>query len=136
MLRFILHITALTSVLFPFREMTVYQHFCHDKLITSELFERTTDSCCETTEESCDGCKNEEITLSIDDFQSVQAPNIVPSSSLVTIIAHNTQLDTNDIQRDGLFQSSANDPPVISSGKHRSILLQTFSFRPLAEISK
>ncbi len=126
MLRFILHITALTTVLFPFREMTVYQHFCHEKLISSELFEKSTDTCCEVSEESCDGCENEEITLSIDDFQSVHAPNIVSSSSLVTIIAHNTQLDTNDIQCEGLFQSSANDPPVIRSGKHRSILLQTF----------
>lgn len=125
MLRFILHITALTSVLFPFREMTVYQHFCHDKLISTELFERTTDACCEMSEETCDGCENEEITLSIDDFQSVQAPGIAPSSSLVTIIAHNTQLDTNDIQSDRLFQSSTNDP-LVRSGKHRSILLQTF----------
>lgn len=125
MLRFILHITALTSVLFPFREMTLYQHFCHDKLITSELFERTTDSCCETTEETCDGCKNEEITLSIDDFQSVQAPTIVSSTSLVTVLSYNAQLDICGIHNDRSLQPSINDPPV-RSGKHRSILLQTF----------
>ena len=125
MLRFILHITALTTLLIPIRELTVFQHFCHDKLIRTELFEKNTDDCCETSEETCDGCKNEEITLSIDDFQSVQAPTIVSSTSLVTVISHNPQLDICGIHNDRSLQPSINDPPV-RSGKHRSILLQTF----------
>ncbi len=125
MLRFILHITALTTLLIPIRELTVFQHFCHDKLIRTELFEKNTDDCCETSEESCDGCKNEEVTLSIDDFQSVSTPTILSSTSLVSIITHNTQLDISNIQSDRFLQPSINDPPA-RSGKHRSILLQTF----------
>lgn len=125
MLRFILHITALTTLLIPIRELTIFQHFCHDKLIRSELFEKNTNDCCETSEESCDGCKNEEVTLSIDDFQSVTTPTVLSSTGLVTIITHNTRLGTCDIRSDRFLQPSINDPPV-RSGKHRSILLQTF----------
>lgn len=125
MIKFILHITALTSMLIPFRELTIFQHFCHDKLIRSELFEKNTYDCCETSEESCDSCRNDEVTLSIDDFLSVSAPTILSSTSLVSIITHNTQLDISNIHSDPLLQPSINDPPA-RSGKHRSILLQTF----------
>lgn len=125
MLRFVLHITVLTSMFFPIREMTVYQHFCHDKLIRTELFEKNTNDCCKTDEEACDGCKNEEVILSIDEFQSVAAPTIASSTSLVSVITHNTQLNFGGIHEDRFLQPSTNDPPV-RSGKHRSILLQTF----------
>jgi hypothetical protein len=125
MLRFILHTIALTTLLVPIRELTVFQHFCHDKLIRSELFEKNTHQCCETTEESCDGCKNEEVTLAIDDFQSASTPTIVSATNLVLLVIHNTQLSIIEELRDHVLQPSINDPPV-RSGKHRSILLQTF----------
>jgi hypothetical protein len=125
MLRFILHITILVSVLFP-REVMLFQHFCGGKLIHSELFEKTVTSCCQFSDGECDRCADEEIILSIDEFQTPQTLTVTSFPSPVTIVEHNnTQQDFHFNRFEQTLFASTCEPPV-SSGKHRSILFQTF----------
>ena len=121
MLRLVLHITMLTTMLFPIREITLFRHLCGNKLVSFELLERTVVACCGDAEESCGGCKNEETNLSIDNFQAPQGITAVHELSFLYNIEYSAQGSTHNSLCNQILFASNREPPV-RSGKHLSIL--------------
>ena len=125
MLRLILHITVLITMLFPLREITLFQHFCGIKLIHFELLESTSASCCGVSDESCSGCKDVDIILSIDEFQAPQITITIPNLGVAQSIAYRPEINV-QVSNSGYSTFFLYRDPPVKSGKRLSILNQSF----------
>ncbi|MFY0654345.1 MAG: hypothetical protein JXQ96_20075 [Cyclobacteriaceae bacterium] len=122
----ILYIAMLITATFSSQGISLFKHFCEGKIVSLALYEEQSHSCCDDHKGLCDRCEDQKTVWSLDDF------NI--ESTYLNFKA--AELDINQTNAFNLNPTGAfvlleyvfeiSRAPLVWSGRHRSILHQSF----------